>query len=64
MNHLVMVEIEFVEGVSHAHYLVKLMIVLLVLTPRLRKKMLYSLQSPQEIEDLFIGLHHFLSEYS
>lgn len=43
VDHLVVVEVELVECVAHAHYLIELVIVFLVLAPGLGEQVLYSL---------------------
>lgn len=55
-------EVETVENVLHTSNSLKLLDVFLIGAPGLRKLMLDPLESPEEIEYLFIAFHYFISE--
>lgn len=58
-----MLEVENMEDTLHALNARELVHMLLVHPPRLIQLMLYSLETPQEIEYLLVTLHNFLSKY-
>lgn len=57
-------EVEAMEHPLHAFDGLEFLEVLLVRTPGLGEQVLYALQAPEEVEDLFIRLHDVLGEDS
>ena len=55
--HLMMVQVELVEYITHPAYFLEFLVVFLVFAPGLGEQVLYTLESPEEVKDLFVALH-------
>jgi hypothetical protein len=62
VDHLMVTEVELVEVLLHTSDLLKLVTVLLVLSPRLRQLVFNPFESQKKVEYLLVALHNILSE--